>query len=76
MFGRKNQDLRALNRRQLDGSAKDDMAWLGLRGNVPQRERGGGGGMVGSFEKNPMLWAVIVMLAGIGMFLLVVLVLI
>ena len=71
MFERKNQELKALNRAHLDGRAQDDMAWLDLRGNVPLREKGRSEGWMASFEKHPMLWSVIVLLAGSGIFFLV-----
>lgn len=76
MFEGKDEEQRELNRRQLNAAGKDDMAWLGLKGNVPQREKEIGGGMVGGLQKNPMLWAMIVLLAGFALYLLVTLVLV
>lgn len=71
MFERKNQELKALNRAHLDGRVQDDTAWLGLRGNVPLREKGRSEGWMAGFEERPMLWSVIVLLAGGGIFFLV-----
>jgi len=67
----REQELRARDRAHLDRCWQEEMARPDLSGSVPKRERGPSEGLMASFEKNPMLWTVVVLMMGGAMFFLV-----
>jgi hypothetical protein len=71
MNERKDLDLRMADHAHLDRRWQEDRAWLELSGNVPARRKGRSEGIMGSFEKNPMLWAFGVIVVGGVIFFLV-----
>ena len=54
MEQRRDQDLRAADRAQLDRRRQEDLARLEYSGNVPTRQKGPSEGIVASFENHPM----------------------
>lgn len=75
MDGRKDQELQWLSRAHLDRRWEDDMAWLGVSGNVPLESGKPGARLVAKFEKNPMACSFVVMVFGAAAFFLVILLL-
>ena len=71
MDERRDQELRAADRAHLDRRWQEDMGWLELSGKVPMRQKGPNEGLMASFEKHPMLWAVVAVMTGGIAFLLV-----
>ena len=70
MADRRDRDLWTADRENLDRRWQEEMAWLRSSGGVPKRLKGCGEGIMASFEKYPMLWAVAVILLGGVMFFL------
>ena len=64
MTDRSDRDLWTADRPGMDRRWQEDMAWLRSSGGVPKRLKGGNEGIMASFEKHPMLWAVAVLLLG------------
>jgi hypothetical protein len=71
MDERRDQELRAADRAHLDGRRQEDMGWFEGSGRVPMRQKGPSEGVMGSFEKHPMLWAIVVLMMGALAFFLV-----
>lgn len=72
MDERRRLELQAVDRDALDRRWQEDKAWLELEGtSVPVRRRREGGGLMETFEKRPMVWAVGVIALGGLIFLLV-----
>jgi hypothetical protein len=67
----KQQELYAQDRAHPDRRFEEDMAWLQLSGNVPARQKEPSEGLMASFEKNPVLWTMIVLVMGGAAFFLV-----
>lgn len=71
MDERKQQELHAQDRAHLDRRFVEDTAWLQMSGKVPARQKGPSEGLMASFEKNPVLWTIIVLVMGGAAFFLV-----
>lgn len=70
MDERKQQELHAQERAHMDRRWQEDMAWMKLSGNVPARQKPNEG-LMASFEKNPILWTIVMLMMGGAAFLLV-----
>jgi len=70
MDDRTHEEFKAQDRAHLDRRWQEDVAWLEMSGGAPSREKPPMGVWMASFERNPMLWTVVVLaLGGIAFFL-------
>lgn len=67
----RHQDAHTQDRLQMDNRWQEDISWVENTGRVPGVNKTRGNGLMEGFERNPMLWSLIVLGMGSVAFILI-----
>jgi hypothetical protein len=72
MGERKLDEWWSIDRGEMDKDGQQDLAWMKPSRDVPRQDRSRTEGVMASFEKNPMIWALAIVILGGMTFLMMI----
>jgi hypothetical protein len=70
MYDIRQQNADAQDRNQMDNSWQEELSWMEATQRVPVEKPSRGEGLLEGFERNPMLWSLIILGMGSVAFIL------